>query len=87
MKSDGSELLKSLFKKERMSKEQSEHFTLGHKKGEKLSKTYEKYEQFALITSKSLTSLFFKECHAIAIPSCPCFVQNNMSESLTVALL
>ena len=48
-----------------------ERFALGHKKGEKLSKTYEKYEffeqigrfceRFARIASESLTSLFFKE--------------------------
>ena len=46
--SDGSELLKLLFKKERISEErvseeQRERFALGHKKGEKLSKTYNKY--------------------------------------------
>ena len=50
-----------------------EHFTLGHKKEEKLSKTCEKYElieriacfckQFTGIMSESLTSLFFKERH------------------------
>ena len=73
IKIDGSELLKSLFKKEQMSEERREHFTLGHKKEEKLSKTCEKYElieriacfckQFTGIMSESLTSLFFKERH------------------------
>ena len=33
VKSDGSKSLKSLFKKERMSKEQQELFALGHKRG------------------------------------------------------
>ena len=71
VKSNRSELLKSLFKKERMSEEQHERFAHGHKKGGKLSKTYKKYdffkqislfyERFARITSESLTLLFFKE--------------------------
>ena len=47
VKSDGSKLLKSLFKKEQMSKERREQFTLGHEKGEKLSETYENYEFFS----------------------------------------
>ena len=38
VKSDRSESLKSLFKKERMSEEQRERFAHGHKKGGKLSK-------------------------------------------------
>ena len=56
-----------------MSEERREHFTLGHKKEEKLSKTCEKYElieriacfckQFTGIMSESLTSLFFNERH------------------------
>ena len=43
VKSAGSESLKLLSRNERMSEEQRERFTLGHKRG-KLSKTYEKYE-------------------------------------------
>ena len=39
VKSDGSELLNLLLKKERMSEERRERFALGHKKGGKLSKT------------------------------------------------
>ena len=46
VKSEGSESLKSLLKKERMSKKRCEQFALGHKKGGKLSKTCEKYEFF-----------------------------------------
>ena len=45
VKSDKSESLPSLFKKEQLSKEQRERFALGHKKGktsEKQSKTYKK---------------------------------------------
>ena len=44
VKSDRSESLKSLFKKDHR-----ERFALGHKKGEKLSKTYKKYEFFERI--------------------------------------
>ena len=43
VKSEESELLPSLFKKERQSEERWEQFSLGHKKGknsEKLSKTW-----------------------------------------------
>ena len=47
VKSDWSESLNILYKKEWMSKERREEFTLGHKKGEKRSKTYEKYEFFS----------------------------------------
>ena len=56
-------------KKDRMRKERRhERFALGHKKGEKLPKTYEFLseslvfcERFARITSESLTLLCFKE--------------------------
>ena len=58
VKSDGRKLLKSLFKKEQMSKEQREQFALGHKKGEKLSITYEKYEFLKQIT------LFLQAIHS-----------------------
>ena len=69
--SGGSESLKSLFKKEKMSKDRRERFTLGHKKGKNCQKHTKSTnfssellvfcEQFVHITSKSLTSLFCKE--------------------------
>ena len=46
VKSDGSKSLKSLFKKEQMSEEQGEQVALGHKKWEKISRTYKKYAFF-----------------------------------------
>ena len=46
LKSNGSELISSLFKKEQLSQEQQEQFALGHKKRGKLSKTYKKYVIF-----------------------------------------
>ena len=75
VKSNWSELLKSFFKKEQMSEEQWEWFTLGHKKGKNCknmrkfkntnfsSKSLVICEQFARIMSESLTSLFCKEQH------------------------
>ena len=51
VKSAGSESLKSLFKKEGMSKERQERFALGHRRG-KLSKTYEKYESLVFCPRK-----------------------------------
>ena len=62
-KSEGSKLLKLLFKKEQMSEEQQEQFACGIKKGKKLSKTYKNSnfcKQLTCIMSQSLTSLFFK---------------------------
>ena len=73
-KSDESESLTWIFKKERLSKEQPERFALGHKKGGKLkncqkhmkktffsSKSLVFWKWFARIKSKSLTLLFLKE--------------------------
>ena len=73
VKSSGSESLKLLFKKERMSEEQWERFALGHKKGKNCQKHSKNInfsrellvlffcERFAQITSKSLASLVCKE--------------------------
>ena len=71
VKSYGSESLKFLFKKDRMSEEQWEWFALGHKKGEncqyptKNMNFFQQFtcfcERFTQITIESLTLLFFKE--------------------------
>ena len=63
VKSEGSKLLKLLFKKEQMSEEQQEQFARGIKKGkncQKQTKNTNFCKQLTCIMSQSFTSLFFK---------------------------
>ena len=91
--SDGSKSLKSLFKKEWKSEARHERFALGHKKGEQLSKTYEKHKFFEQIArffaSHSLESLA-NQSHRSFLKSQESdlgfdFVKSDMCQLLTVA--
>ena len=80
--SGGSESLKSLFKKEKMSKDRRERFTLGHKKG----KNCQKHTKIRIFRANR--SFFANNpLKSRANQSHRSFVRSNVVESLTVALL
>ena len=79
VRSVGSESLNLLFKKEQMSEDRCERFALGHKKGEKLSKTYKNtifWVNHSYFASDSLESWANHSRHSLL-----------NSESLGMALL
>ena len=91
IKNDGSESLKTLFNKERMSEEWHKLFVLGHIKGGKQSKPYKNShflspllficKQSAQVMSESLTWATKGICSRRSL------VKSNVSESLMVTLL